>query len=110
MIYYPIDFVSNLLVKNQIDQIPIVNNEGKLVGIITSWDITNAIARRRKSLRDIMTRNVIVSKPDEYIDVVARRLDKYNINATPVVDDKYNVIGIISTADLIRRDIEVGKR
>jgi len=105
-----IDFVSNLLVKNQIDQIPIVNNEGKLVGIITSWDITNAIARRRKRLRDIMTRNVIVSKPDEYIDVVARRLDKYNINATPVVDDKYNVIGIISTADLIRRDIEVGKR
>lgn len=101
-----INYVSNLLVKNQIDQIPIVDDENKLVGIVTSWDITNAVAKKKRKLKEIMTRKVITSKADEYIDVVTRRLDKHNIGSTPIVDENNRVIGIISTVDLIKRSAQ----
>lgn len=92
--------VSNLLVKHGIDQIPIVDKKNILVGIVTSWDITKALARHKKKLENIMTRKVITSKKNEYLDVVARRLDKYQINSTPIVDEENRVIGIITLADI----------
>lgn len=92
--------VSELLVEHGIDQIPIVDKKDKLVGIVTSWDITKALARHEKKLENIMTKKVITSKKDEYLDVVARRLDKYQVNSTPIVDEENNVVGIITLADI----------
>lgn len=100
-----IEDVSSLLVKKEIDQIPIVNEENKLVGIVTSWDITKAIARHKKKLKEIMTKDVITSREDEYIDVVTRKLDKFKIGSTPVVDNENKLIGIITVTDIIRRGV-----
>jgi len=97
--------VSEILVKNGIDQIPIVDSDNKLVGIVTTWDITKALAKGEKKLSEIMTRNVITSRKDEPIDVVARRLDKNSIGSTPVVDENNKVIGIITMADIIHRGV-----
>ncbi|RLI89224.1 MAG: hypothetical protein DRO62_02020, partial [Candidatus Altiarchaeales archaeon] len=101
-----IEEVSELLVNNEIDQIPIVNEDNNLVGIVTSWDITKAVAKHKKKLKEIMTRDVITSRKDEYIDVAARRLDKYKIGSTPVLDDEEKLIGIITVADIIRRGVK----
>jgi uncharacterized protein (DUF39 family)/CBS domain-containing protein len=100
-----IEDVSDLLVKNEIDQIPIVDEENKLVGIVTSWDITRAVSKHKKKLKDIMTKKVITSKETEYIDVVTRRFDKYKIGSTPVVDNENRLIGIITVTDIIRRGV-----
>jgi len=100
-----IEDVSELFVTNEIDQIPIVNEENKLVGIVTSWDITKAVAKHKKKLKEIMTKDVITSRKDEYIDAAARRLDKYKIGSTPVVDNEKKLIGIITVTDIIRRGV-----
>ncbi|MCX6695003.1 MAG: CBS domain-containing protein, partial [Candidatus Altiarchaeota archaeon] len=92
--------VSNLLVENSIDQVPVVDGEGRLAGIITSWDITKATAEGKKDLRDIMTTGVVYSKPNESLEEVSRKLEKYSINATPVVDESKKVIGIITLTDI----------
>ena len=101
-----IEEVSELLVNNEIDQIPIVNEENNLVGIVTSWDITKAVAKHKKKLKEIMTRDVITSRKDEYIDAAARRLEKYKIGSTPVLDDEKKLIGIITVTDIIRRGVK----
>ena len=92
--------VSELLVKHGIEQVPIVDKEDKLVGIVTSWDITKALARHKKKLGDIMTKKVITAHKDEYLDVVARRLGTYQVNSTPIVDDECRVLGIITLTDI----------
>lgn len=97
-----IEKVSNILVSREIDQVPIVDEENRLVGIVTSWDITKAVATNKKKLKEIMTKNVITSREDEYVDAVARRFEKYKINATPIVNKENKVIGIITASDLIR--------
>jgi len=95
-----INDVSNLIIEYSVDQIPIVDNNDKLVGIVTSWDITKAVATKKAKLHDVMTTNVITSKKNESLDLVSRRLEKYAINSTPVVDDENNIIGIITSSDI----------
>ncbi len=94
--------VANLIVKHGIDHVPIVDDEGKLMGIVTSWDLAKAVAEEKRSLNEIMTRRVIVAKPDEPIDVVARRLTQYRISGMPVVDESFKVVGIITTDDIAK--------
>ncbi len=97
--------VSELMVENRIDQMPVVDSDDRLIGIVTTWDITRALARGEKKLPEIMTRKVIISRRDEPIDAVTRKLDKNNISSTPVVDENNRVIGIITMADIIHRGV-----
>jgi uncharacterized protein (DUF39 family) len=92
--------VSEIFIKHEIDQVPIVDIDGKLIGIVTSWDLTKALATNKKKIEDIMTKKVVTSRKGEYVDAVARRLGKYQINATPVVDDEGLLIGIITSSDI----------
>jgi len=95
-----IEKVCNLMIKRGVDQIPIVNKDKKLRGIVTAWDITKATASGSKKLSDIMTRKVITASPDEAVDSVSRKLEKYKINATPVVDNEGVVVGIVTLSDI----------
>lgn len=51
--------------------------------------------------RDIMTREVLVVKPDDSVDKAARILLENKISGIPVVDADNKVLGIISEKDLI---------
>lgn len=92
--------VSENFIKYEIDQVPVVDIDGKLVGIVTSWDLTKALATNKKKIEDIMTRKVITARKGEFVDAVARRLGKHQINAAPIIDDENKVIGIITSSDI----------
>ena len=92
--------VSALLVENNIDQVPVVDDDEKLVGIITSWDITRATAQNKNKLVDVMTSHVLSSSPDELIDEVSQKLLKKKIGSTPIIDNENKVIGIITLSDI----------
>lgn len=53
--------------------------------------------------RDVMVAPVITASPHASIKSVAETFIKYQISAVPVVDDKNNVVGIISEGDLMHR-------
>jgi len=97
-----VQYVANLIVRHGIDHVPIVDEENRLVGIVTSWDIAKAVAQNKKSLQEVMTRRVITAKQNEAIDVVAKRLSSYGISGAPVVDEKNHVIGVVTTNDLAK--------
>jgi CBS domain-containing protein len=56
---------------------------------------------------DVMVRDVVTVKPDEAVAEAVRLLAEHDVSALPVVDDKENVVGIISEADLVHRE-EIG--
>ena len=54
-----------------------------------------------------MTKHVIITRPEDPIELAAEEMKKYNISSLPVVDDGGRVIGIITTdhiSTLMARD------
>jgi len=96
------------IVAKGIDHLPVVDSDGKLIGIVTSWDLARAIANGKHLLSEIMTRRVITAREEESIDVVARRMAQHNISGLPIVDDTRRVSGIITTDDISKK--LVGRR
>jgi len=92
--------IAELLVTKAINHIVVVDNKGKLRGIVTSWDITRAMAEGKKDLVDIESRNVITAKPDEPLETASKRMAQHNISALPVVDTEHRVVGIITSEDV----------
>ena len=92
-----IEEAAKSMIKDKITHIPVVNSEDKLIGIVTAWDISKAVALKYDKLEDIMTKDVIKTRPDESIESSAQKMRKYNISSLPVVDDTGRVIGIITT-------------
>ena len=63
-----------------------------------------SIKAKTKTLlvEDIMSRNLIVFKPEETIHEVMKKFIKYRISGGPVVNEKGDLIGIISEADCMK--------
>jgi len=95
-----IEEAARILTEKNINHLPIVDGEGRLLGIVTSWDIARAVAQNIDSICEIMTRRVISSTLDEPIDVVARKMSRYDISGMPVVDNSGKVVGMVTTEDL----------
>lgn len=56
-----------------------------------------------RTVADVMTRNVATTGPEASLKAVARSLDDNGVSALPVVDTRHHPIGIVSEADLLRR-------
>jgi len=85
--------------------ISVVSKEGKLAGVVTSWDITHAVAKgvcEELSLENIMTRDVVYASPDDSILDIVRELEQHQISAMPVVEDG-KVLGMINSDLLAHR-------
>jgi CBS domain-containing protein len=94
--------VAKLIVSHGVDHIPIVDRDGRLVGIVTSWDLARALANDKRSLREVMTTRVVVARPHEALDLVVARLEEHRISGMPVVDEAGRVVGIVTSDDIAR--------
>jgi CBS domain-containing protein len=98
-----IEEAARFITKGKADHLPVVSETGRLMGIVTSWDITKAVADGRVSrVSEIMTKKVYSATPDQPIELVSGLLDRHSISALPVVDKDGHVIGMISSDDLSR--------
>jgi CBS domain-containing protein len=88
------------MVTRSINHVIIVDDQSKITGIVTSWDVTRALAEGKKGLAEVMSRRVVTAKPDEPLDTASKRMAKHNINALPVIDNESKVLGIITSEDV----------
>lgn len=87
--------------------IPIVDEDGKLAGIITRGDLVQHLAKsgeESKSVLEIGTREVIVAYPDDLLDEAAARMLRHNIGRLPVVSkqDPRVVVGYLGRVHLLQ--------
>ena len=94
--------IAERIVTKSINHIVVIDGNGKLRGIVTSWDITRAMAEGKKALAEIETRNVVTAKPDEPVEVASKRMAQHNISALPVIDTEKKVLGIVTAEDVSR--------
>jgi uncharacterized protein (DUF39 family)/CBS domain-containing protein len=91
---------ARIFAEKNFDHLPVIDAKGKLVGIVTSWDIAVAVGTGKKELSEILTSNVITVGEDEAVDAVARKLDKHEISGAPVLDGRGALKGILTSDDL----------
>jgi uncharacterized protein (DUF39 family) len=98
-----VEEAAKLIVSGSFDHLPVISKDGRLMGIITAWDISKAVASGKASrVTEIMTRRVYSARLDEPIEIAARTLDTHSISALPVVDRDNKVIGMITSNHLSR--------
>ena len=95
-----IQAIAKRIVTKSVNHIVVVDGAGRLRGIVTSWDVTRAMAESKKALADIETHNVVTAKPDEPLEVASKRMAQHNISALPVIDIEKKVLGIITAEDV----------
>jgi len=95
-----VETVAKRIIQRNVNHIVVVDGENKLRGIVTSWDITRAVANGKRGLTEIITRKVVTSSPQEPVELASRKLAQHNISALPVIDGQGKVLGIITSEDL----------
>jgi homoserine O-acetyltransferase/O-succinyltransferase len=101
-----VDEAARIMMTEGVTHLPVINEEGKLAGIVTAWDVSKAVALKYTLLEEIMTRKVVTSVQEDPIERAAKRMNEHNISALPVVDAGQLVIGMV-TSDGVSRLISV---
>jgi CBS domain-containing protein len=92
------------LVKNQISGAPVIDRNGKIIGVVSEADI---IGKKGKDVKAIMSKKVISVTENTPVEEIARLMTAHKITRLPVMrGDK--VIGIVSRADIVNA-IAMGK-
>jgi IMP dehydrogenase len=81
----------------------LVEEGGKLAGIITRRDIMFEKNNRRK-VSELMTKDVITAKAGTTIDQAKEILHKQRIEKLPVIDDKRRIVGLITSKDILKME------
>ena len=81
----------------------LVEEGGKLAGIITRRDITFEKDNKRK-VSELMTREVITAKAGTTIEQAKEILHNQRIEKLPVVDEQKKIVGLITSKDILKMD------
>lgn len=105
--------ISARLLAGEFNGVPIVDDNGAVVGIVTALDILRAIQGGKKKLnemlaRDIMTPNPSTVKKDAPIEEIIRIMVEKEIVLVPVVEDNNKLIGVVARLDILRENLNEG--
>ena len=81
----------------------LVEEGGKLLGIITRRDITFEKNNKLK-VSELMTKDVITAKAGITIDQAKEILHNKRIEKLPVIDDKKHIVGLITSKDILKME------
>ena len=90
---------NNLMAKFRISGVPITEN-GKLVGIITNRDLKFEEDFSKKIKESMTSENLITAKEGITLEEAKKILAKARKEKLPIVDDNYNLKGLITIKDI----------
>jgi len=119
--------VAKLFLERRISAVPVVDEQRKLVGIVSEGDLVHRaeigteqrrswwlvllaknqalaadyIKAHGRKVEDVMTRNVVTATPDTPLNEIARLLEKHGVKRVPIVGDG-QLVGIVSRANLVQ--------
>ena len=94
----PIKELAKTLSQNHISGTPVVDKNGKVVGVVSERDL---LAKKGTQVKSIMTKNVIGVKEDTPVEEIASLMTTRNVKRVPVLRGE-KLAGIVSRSDLVR--------
>jgi CBS domain-containing protein len=86
-----------LLIKNQISGVPVADENGRIIGLVSEADI---IAKKGKQVQAIMSQQVFSVAEEASVEEIARLMTTQRIKRVPVMNDG-KLVGIVSRADIV---------
>src|SRR5690349_2607147 len=125
--YFTVQHVAKLLSANHISALPVVDDDNRVVGMVSEGDLVhraeNSTERGRswwlemfadkdvlasryvkehgRQVSDIMTKKVVSASPDTSLKEIALLLERHRIKRVPIVQHD-QLVGIVSRANLIQ--------
>ena len=101
-----------LLAENHVSGVPVVDDHGRLAGVLSSSDILETLAEHvepaaRESIFDemlvqeVMTPRPQTITPDAHVKDAAQRMTYLEVHRL-FVEDEGRLVGVVSTTDLVR--------
>lgn len=107
---------AELMVQHQIKRLPVVDAQGKLVGLVSRLDVLRSVEfhaggqevqaaapRGGSSIAELLEPNVPTVAPEATLEAVMAALETHHQRRVLVVDGRQQVLGIITDGDLLRR-------
>jgi CBS domain-containing protein len=99
---------ARLMKSEDVGALPVVESDGSrtLVGIVTDRDIAiRAVADGRDigsvTVRDVMSNSAKTANASDDVDEVMKVMGREQVRRIPIVDDRNQLVGIVSQADFV---------
>ena len=113
--------VGKLMKDHHIRRIPVVDEQGQVIGIISDRDVRDASPSKATTLdmyemhyllaelkaKNIMTAKPITVKPTDTVEQAALIMLDNKVGGLPVVDDAGKLVGIISDHDVFKAMVDI---
>ncbi|KKT82582.1 MAG: CBS domain containing protein [Candidatus Yanofskybacteria bacterium GW2011_GWA2_44_9] len=122
--------VAKVIAEHNFDGVPVVDKDGKLVGLVTEYDLINKTSAVHLPTLQVVLKNIPLFKQDQghfqeeilslkvkdimnkepltlpnsstFEDVIRLFKEHHRVNPIPVVDKDNRVVGVISRFDILR--------
>lgn len=110
---------TQMMLRIGLRHLPVVDAEGRLVGILSDRDLRGPMVGDDRPARlittetavgELMTREVVTALPGDDLGEVANKLVERRIGAVPIVDASGRLLGILSFVDVMKRYAENAAR
>jgi CBS domain-containing protein len=107
IVAYPaqtVEEISNLMMENQLQQLPVIE-EGKLLGIVTAYDLWKSLRAgdsTNKKVKDVMNTKVVKITPLDKVGTAAELFADRRFKTLPVVNLNNELKGVVTAFDVIK--------
>lgn len=105
----PFKEVVRLLDHHRISGVPVLDDDDKVLGVVSGTDLVRAQAHRAGprsapafTAADVMSSPAITVHPEQTVPDAARLMERRGVERLPVVDEEDRLIGIATRRDLLR--------
>ncbi len=98
------------MVAEDIHHLPVVDHQGKLVGIISDRDLLidatkdhhGQIQAPELIIRDVMNSRVFTASPEDNLRTAVRIMLDHRVHSVPVVSRDGKLVGMVTSSDILR--------
>ena len=94
----------DIMAEKEVSGLLVVDSESSLVGILTERDVLFESLDSTKLVNELMTKDVITSKPGINVDEAKDILKNNRIEKLPLVDDDQKIHGLYTTQDILNTE------
>jgi CBS domain-containing protein len=100
--------VVKLIVSERVTGVPVVDSEGRMVGVCSDYDIIRQFSKAKRKERDVFRKKIDYSKKVETVTTetllseIAEKFVTMKYRRLPVLDQEGRLVGIITRRDMMK--------
>lgn len=103
--------VTNFMAEHNIGLVPILDNEGKLLGVFSERDLVRRVIAKGRDLNttevdSVMTKDLVIANINESHNECLKKMKDRNTRHILIIDEG-KLVGILSIRDLMEIDLQV---